>query len=67
MTEDILLKTGIVKFYSIASGYGFILDDETGSDIFVQSNLNELNKDNKVIFKLEKKGNKFCASDIRLL
>jgi hypothetical protein len=29
--------------------------------------LNELNKDNKVIFKLEKKGNKFCASDIRLL
>ena len=73
MTEDILLKTGIVKFYSIASGYGFILDDETGSDIFVhsnqlkESNLNELNKDNKVIFKLEKKGNKFCASDIRLL
>jgi len=49
MTEDILLKTGIVKFYSIASGYGFIVDDETGSDIFVhsnqikESNLNELN------------------------
>ena len=73
MTEDILLKTGIVKFYSLVAGYGFIVDDKTGSDIFVhsnqlkESNLNELNKDNKVIFKLEKKGNKFYASDIRLL
>jgi len=57
MTEDILLKTGIVKFYSIASGYGFIVDDETGSDIFVhsnqikESNLNELNKDNKLTLR----------------
>ena len=29
MTNDILLKTGVVKFYSLAAGYGFIVDDET--------------------------------------
>ena len=34
MTDDKVLKTGIVKFYSPAGGYGFIVDDETGTDIF---------------------------------
>ena len=38
MTDDNVLKTGVVKFYSLAAGYGFIVDDETGGgDIFVQS------------------------------
>ena len=35
MTDDNVLKTGIVKFYSLAAGYGFIVDDETGTDVFV--------------------------------
>jgi CspA family cold shock protein len=38
MTDDKVLKTGIVKFYSPAGGYGFIVDDETGTDIFVHLN-----------------------------
>jgi CspA family cold shock protein len=48
MTDDIVLKTGVVKFYSLAAGYGFIVDDETGTDVFVhikqlkESCLNEL-------------------------
>jgi CspA family cold shock protein len=71
---DIVLKTGVVKFYSLAAaGYGFIVDDETGADIFVHLNnlkecgLNELNKDNKVSFIQNKKGARFYATDIRLL
>jgi CspA family cold shock protein len=73
MTNDILLKTGVVKFYSLAAGYGFIVDDETGSDIFVhveslkKSDLIELNKGDKVSFLQNKKGARFYASDIKLL
>ena len=73
MTDDNILKTGVVKFYSLAAGYGFIVDDETGADIFVHLNnlkecgLNELNKDNKVSFVQKNKGARFYATDIKLL
>lgn len=73
MTDDIVLKTGVVKFYSLAADYGFIVDDETGTDVFVHLNnlkecgLNELNKDNKVSFVQNKKGARFYAIDIKLL
>ena len=73
MTGDNILKTGVVKFYSLAAGYGFIVDDETGTDIFIhikqlkESGLNELIKDNKVSFVQNKKGVRFYATDIKLL
>ena len=73
MTDDKVLKTGIVKFYSPAGGYGFIVDDETKGDVFVhlnnlkESGLDELNKDNKVSFVQKKKGSRFYATDIKLL
>ena len=73
MTDDNVLKTGIVKFYSLAAGYGFIVDDETGTDVFVhveklkKSDLIELNKGDKVSFSQNKKGARFYASDIKLL
>jgi len=73
MTDDNLLKTGVVKFYSVGGGYGFIVDDETGNDIFVHYNnlketgLNELNQGNKVSFIKKKKGARFYATDIKLL
>ena len=73
MKDNNVPKTGIVKFYSLAAGYGFIVDDETGADIFVHLNnlkecgLSELNKDNKVSFIQNKKGARFYATDIKLL
>jgi len=73
MTDCNALRTGIVKFYSLAGGYGFIVDDETGNDVFVHVNnlkecgLDELNKDNKVSFVRNKKGFRFYATDIKLL
>lgn len=73
MTNNNSLRTGVVEFYSIDGGYGFIIDDETGEDVFVhikqlkESGLNELNKDNKVSFIKNKKGARFFATDIKLL
>jgi len=73
MTDDNLLKTGVVKFFSLNGGYGFIVDDETGADIFVHLNylkecgLNELTEDNKVSFVQKKKGARFFATDFKLI
>ena len=73
MTSDNVLKTGIVKFYSLVAVYGFIVDDYTGTDIFVhlkqlkENGLNELIKDNKVCFVQNKKRARFYATDIKLL
>jgi CspA family cold shock protein len=29
------MKTGIVKFYNESKGFGFIIEDQTGEEIFV--------------------------------
>lgn len=31
-------KNGTVKFYNESKGYGFVIDDQSGDDIFVHAN-----------------------------
>jgi len=55
------MQTGKVKFYIESKGYGFITDDETGTDIFVHAtgvNAENLSEGDKVSFVIEegKKG-----------
>ncbi len=49
------MKTGTVKFFNEEKGFGFIVTDEGGKDVFVhKSNVNgNIREDDKVEFEVE--------------
>jgi cold shock protein len=49
------MSTGTVKFYNETKGFGFIVDDETGKEIFVhKTGLSETIRENdRVSFETE--------------
>jgi len=49
------MKQGTVKFFNASKGFGFIVEDETGKDVFVHvSGLTEdISDDDKVEFEVE--------------
>jgi cold shock protein len=54
------MRTGKVKFYIESKGFGFITDDETGTDIFVHAtglNAENLREGDKVSY-VEEEGKK---------
>jgi CspA family cold shock protein len=67
------MKTGVVKYFSMSSKYGFIINDEDKKDVFVHLNelkrvcINELIKGDKVRFELKTKDSKIYASNIDLI
>lgn len=67
------MKNGVVKYFSMDSKYGFIINDEDKKDVFVHLNelkracINELIKGDKVRFELKTKDSKIYASNIELI
>ena len=61
---------GKVKFFNSSKGYGFIIDDETGEDVFVHvTSLNglKINEGDKVEYVIEEGERSKTATNIQLV
>jgi CspA family cold shock protein len=69
--KDAKMATGTVKWFNTQKGYGFIVPDEGGKDIFVhisaveRSGLRTLNEGQKVEFELQNDKGKTAAVNIK--
>lgn len=54
-----IMSTGTVKFYNEAKGFGFIVDDESQSEVFVHATglVDQIGQNDKVTYDV-KEGNK---------
>jgi len=75
MTDDIVLKTGVVRYFLTDRNYGFITADDGSGDIFVhiknvqKAGLEKLVEGQKISYKvkLDKKLNKNRATRLQLI
>lgn len=49
------MSTGTVKFFNRVKGFGFIIQDDGGKDVFVHKNglIDEINEGDKVSYEVE--------------
>ncbi len=62
------MKTGKVKFFNDSKGYGFIKDNETGTEYFVHSSglIDQINEDDDVSFELTEGKKGLNAINVKL-
>ena len=61
------MKTGKVKFFNKEKGFGFIIDDDSGKDVFVHVSglVDEINDDDSVEFDVKDGKRGINAVDVR--
>jgi cold shock protein len=73
MIEEIIMQTGVVKWFNGQKGFGFIQPDDGGNDVFVhisaleRAGMSSLNEGQKISFELEqdRKSGKMAASQLQ--
>jgi cold shock CspA family protein len=55
LSEEELIRTGVVNFFNDAKGFGFIKDSQTGESVFVHINqlTDRVKEGDKVIFEVQ--------------
>jgi len=61
------MKTGSVKFFNTEKGFGFIVDQETGKDVFVHKTglVDNVREDDKVEFEIEEGPKGLNATNVK--
>ena len=73
MIEEIIMQTGVVKWFNGQKGFGFIQPDDGGNDVFVhisaleRAGMSSLNEGQKISFELEqdRKSGKMAAGQLQ--
>ncbi|RLD51690.1 MAG: cold-shock protein [Bacteroidetes bacterium] len=62
------MKNGKVKFFNESKGFGFIIDDETGTDYFVHVSglIDEIREEDAVTYDLKEGKKGLNAVDVKL-
>jgi cold shock protein len=62
------MNTGTVKFFNDTKGFGFVKEDETGTEYFVHVSglIDEVNENDKVTFELEEGRKGLNAVNVKL-
>ncbi|MBA7575370.1 MAG: cold shock domain-containing protein [Bacteroidetes bacterium] len=62
------MKTGKVKFFDETKGFGFIIDEETGTDYFVHVSglIDKITEEDKVTFELTEGKKGLNAVNVKL-
>jgi cold shock protein len=68
-----MAQTGTVKWFNPTKGFGFIVPDDGGKDVFVhisaveKAGLKTLNEGQKVEFELQENRGKMAANNLRVV